>query len=257
MKVPPVEQQVNYSSGFNKRFLVVLFIIISSVSVSAQTPLRPVFPSGQVEAGEDSTSKGPAGQAEAGEDLPPNGSAGQMEANEDLIPKDPSRQAEAGEDSSLDYSSGQREVIPAGNSSPGTSSDFFIAPLVEIIGYSRKGPSFGAGFALGAGNGVAIGMRFLYGIDTESIHMMELGVFLRFYLQGASICTGPFFQLNAGASIYNHKHAVYPPARVGALSSGISAGWRFRLGKRWYFEPSIRAGYPYIAGVGASFAFRL
>ncbi|MCL1929333.1 MAG: DUF3575 domain-containing protein [Treponema sp.] len=135
-------------------------------------------------------------------------------------------------------------------------TDFFFAPLAEIVGYSRKGPSLGGGFALGAGNGVAIGARFLYAIDTETIHTMEITAFMRFYLLGANVCTGPFIQLNAGASIYNHEQGVYTPAEVGSLSAGIAAGWRFLLGERWYIEPSIRAGYPYIAGVGVSFAFR-
>jgi hypothetical protein len=140
--------------------------------------------------------------------------------------------------------------------------DFFVAPLVEIIGYGMDGwPSFGAGFALGAGNGVAVGARFMYGIDTKSIHFMELAVFMRFYLQGPEANTGSFVQLNAGAAIFGFENAPTIPAKAGTVSLGIAAGWRFPLGtnavRRWYVEPAIRAGYPYSIGAGASFAFCL
>ncbi|MCL1815181.1 MAG: DUF3575 domain-containing protein [Treponema sp.] len=139
----------------------------------------------------------------------------------------------------------------------GERQDIFIAPLAEVIGYSRQGPSFGGGFALGAGDGIAVGMRFLYAIDTEDVHTMEMTVFTRFYLRRSEACTGPFVQINIGAAIFDLKHTASPPAEVGAPSAGIAAGWRFPLGKRWYIEPAIRLGYPYIAGAGAAFAFRL
>jgi hypothetical protein len=146
--------------------------------------------------------------------------------------------------------------------SEGSPPDFFIAPLVEVMGYGRdRRPSFGTGFAIGAGNGVAIGTRFMYGIDTESVHVMELAVFVRFYVQGPEANTGPFFQLNAGAAIFGLEHAPATPAKAGVLSAGIAAGWRFPLGsasvRRWYIEPAVRAGYPYSIGAGVSFAFRL
>lgn len=136
-------------------------------------------------------------------------------------------------------------------------ADFFIAPLAEIIGYSRKSLAFGSGFALGAGSGVAIGLHFLYTIDTESINTMEIIVFMRFYLQGAGSSTGLFVQLNTGASIIDYGKAAFPPAESGDISAGLAVGWRFLLKNRWYLEPVIRVGYPYIAGVGVSFAYRL
>ena len=136
-------------------------------------------------------------------------------------------------------------------------TDIFIAPLAEVIGFSFKGPAFGGGFALGAGNGVAVGARFLYAVDTESIHTFEIAFFMRFYFKGADACTGPFGQLNIGAAIHEHEHAAFPITKLGVFSAGIAAGWRLPLGKRWYFEPSVRAGYPYLVGTGVAFAFRL
>jgi len=140
---------------------------------------------------------------------------------------------------------------------PSESPGFFIAPLVEVAGYGRKGPAFGGGLALGGGEGVAIGVHFLYAIDTESVHTLELAVFMRFYLLGSNAVTGPFIQLNAGAAIHARKSFPSFPADAGGLSAGIAAGWRFPLGQRWYIEPAVRIGYAYIAGAGVSFAFRL
>ena len=135
--------------------------------------------------------------------------------------------------------------------------DFFVAPLAEVLGYSRKGPAFGGGLAVGAGSGVAIGLRLFYAIDTESINTLEIAVFMRFYLQGPDACTGLFVQLNAGASIFDYENAASPPAEAGDISLGIAVGWRFLVGSRWYLEPAVRVGYPYIGGLGISFAYRL
>ncbi|MDR0447744.1 MAG: DUF3575 domain-containing protein [Treponema sp.] len=135
--------------------------------------------------------------------------------------------------------------------------DLFIAPLAEIIGYSKRGSSFGAGLALGAGSGTAIGARFLYAVDPDSFQIMEIAVFTRFYFQGSKVSTGPFAQLNAGAAIYNHQNAAAPPADDGSFSLGLAFGWRFPLRNRLNIEPSVRVGYPYIAGAGVSLAFQL
>jgi hypothetical protein len=134
--------------------------------------------------------------------------------------------------------------------------DFFIAPLAEVLGYGRKGPAFGGGLAVGAGDGVAVGARLLYAIDTESVNALELAVFVRWYLLGSKASSGPFVQVNAGAAVFAHKSAVSFPAEAGSLSADFAAGWRFPLGEHWYIEPAVRAGYPHIAGAGVSAGFR-
>jgi hypothetical protein len=145
------------------------------------------------------------------------------------------------------------EGSPPENQSPG----FFIAPLIEIPGYSRKGPAFGGGLSLGAGDGVTIGCRFLYAIDTESVHTLEIAIFMRFYLNHNNAVTGPFIQFNTGASIHALNSFPSFPAEAGGLSVDLAAGWRFPLGRRWYIEPAIRAGYAFILGAGVAFAYRL
>jgi hypothetical protein len=101
-----------------------------------------------------------------------------------------------------------------------------------------------------------VGVRLLYTVDTESVNALELAVFLRWYLLGPNASSGPFVQVNAGAAVFTHKSAVSFPAEAGSISAGFAAGWRFLLGERWYIEPAVRAGYPYIAGAGVSAGFR-
>ena len=134
--------------------------------------------------------------------------------------------------------------------------NFFIAPLAQILGYSRVGSAVGAGFSLSSGDGIAIGFSFLYFIDAEYVTTMEITALMRFYLFGPDAITGPFVQLNIGSSTFAYKSLVPFPAKAGTLSAGISAGWRIPFKEQWYLEYNIRVGFPYIAGVGASAAFR-
>jgi hypothetical protein len=132
---------------------------------------------------------------------------------------------------------------------------FFAGPLTEIL-YSRTSPAFGGGAFIGAGDGVSIGLRVLYTIDFETITSLEIGVFIRFYIFGYQADHGPFVQLNAGTVMFARHTAVGLPADVGTISAFVSGGWRFLLGSRFFIEPAIRLGTPYIIGAGASAGVR-
>ena len=135
---------------------------------------------------------------------------------------------------------------------------FFIAPLAEVSGYGRKGPGFGGGIALGMGDVVSAGFRLLYSkaMGAESINTLEIAVFMRFFPFSSTVPAGFFFQIEGGGALFAHNKAPSFPADAGGVMAGITAGWRFPLGNRWYIEPSVRAGYPYIAAAGVSAAFR-
>ena len=139
------------------------------------------------------------------------------------------------------------------------SWDFFAAPLVEVIGFGRKALAIGGGFALGTGDRAALGFRLLYAVapDAESVTVLELAAFTRFYFFKREDRRGPFAQLNVGAALYAYKSAVSFPAKAGTISVGLAAGWRFPFGNHWYVEPAVRAGYPYMFGGGVSAGFRL
>jgi len=136
---------------------------------------------------------------------------------------------------------------------------FFIAPLLEVNGYGRERPAVGCGFALGIGDGISEGFRLIYAkaLGGESIDSLELSVFFRVYPLSHNVPTGLFFQLDTGAVIFAYDEAISFPAKAGDAAIGIAAGWRFSLRERWYIEPAIRAGYPYLIGVGVSGGFRL
>ena len=85
--------------------------------------------------------------------------------------------------------------------------DIFIAPVAEVLGYSRDGVAFGGGVALGVEDtGTAMGLRFLYASDIDSMKTMELTVLIRFYLFNQDEHTGLFLQANGGASLLSIKN---------------------------------------------------
>jgi hypothetical protein len=133
--------------------------------------------------------------------------------------------------------------------------DFFIAPLTEVIGYSFDTIAYGTGLCIGYGSGNTIGIRLLYAGNPEKFIFMEVLFFLRLYLSRSGVARGFFIQLNSGPVIYAHGR----PERTGYgnISAGFSAGWRFFLGKQWFIEPAVRAGFPYVAGGGISAGLRL
>ena len=135
--------------------------------------------------------------------------------------------------------------------------DFFIAPLAEALLYSPNSFEAGGGLALGYGTGAAIGIRLLYAFDSDKHGILEILFFLRYYLGGSNARTGPFLQLNGGPVLFTYDGIGTIRERVGTISAGLSFGWRFPFGEKWFIEPAVRAGYPYIAGAGVSAGLRL
>jgi hypothetical protein len=83
--------------------------------------------------------------------------------------------------------------------------------------------------------------------DTGTLELAALG---RWYF--LSFETSRLFaQLELGLDLIFHEKRTIP-----AFLGGLAAGWRIPLGA-WYLEPEIRAGYPYIWGLGLSFGRRI
>jgi hypothetical protein len=142
---------------------------------------------------------------------------------------------------------------------PGSREELFIAPLFEANLYSGSSTALGGGITAGWGDGTAMGIKTLYCADREGLRILELLVFLRCYLLQNSgrgwKNRGPFVQAETGAAIFG-RDGLSVPAKLGSPSAGLLVGWRLPLGKRYYVEPSIRAGYPYVAGAGIAAGFR-
>jgi hypothetical protein len=131
---------------------------------------------------------------------------------------------------------------------------FFIAPVVETALFSTEKAAFGAGLAFGYDGAVMLGYRALYFIDPDGLGTLELGIFFRVYLP-SDRHDGFFIQAGAGPCVFAEEAPLFPP-KLSATSAGVILGWRFLLGSRWYVEPYLRAGYPFVAGAGTSAGFR-
>jgi hypothetical protein len=124
--------------------------------------------------------------------------------------------------------------------------------------YSVDAAAFGGGLTAGYGFDIgALGIRAAYLADTDGLATVETGLFVRFYLPLAFMGqdrfrAGPFLQFSLGPVFFFGDQDQL----AGSVSAGLSAGWRFLVGKRWYVEPALRAGYSYIVGAGVSGGLR-
>jgi hypothetical protein len=142
---------------------------------------------------------------------------------------------------------GLTEIIPQ-------KGDFWISPGVEMAMYNNM--TLGYSLALGYGKGASIGIKVSYYPKTEDIAFMEFLFLLRVYFLGASAYSGPFLQLSGGPTLVDIDGNLSFPEEFGILSGGISFGWRFLFNDRFFIEPSIRGGYPYMFGAGFSAGVR-
>jgi hypothetical protein len=109
---------------------------------------------------------------------------------------------------------------------------------------------FSASLALGRyfGTGVKTGYSHNFS-GTGTLEMAALGRW--YFLSMKNEKSRLFVQVEAGADLIFYEQKTLP-----AVLGGLAAGWRFNLG-RWYLEPVIRGGYPYIWGGGIGFGYRI
>ena len=135
--------------------------------------------------------------------------------------------------------------------------DLSIAVNGEALLYGSDSIAFGGGIMMGYGTGSMLGTKLAYYLNTEEdLAILELSFIFRFYLLGAGMYKGPFVQLMTGPSLINRSGSLEIPPNTGAISVGLCLGWRFLFNDRWFIEPAIRGGYPYIAGAGLSAGVR-
>jgi hypothetical protein len=118
---------------------------------------------------------------------------------------------------------------------------------------TRAWGAFGGGLALGWDiNGASLGVRAVYNVNGKPMQVLESLFFARCYLPSLAGRGGFFVQLEAGPGFVFEEGYT-----VGTISAGLMTGWRFLLGRRWFVEPFVRAGYPFIAGGGVGTGLRL
>lgn len=134
---------------------------------------------------------------------------------------------------------------------PSERGDVWISPAAEIAFYSAFSFSYGPGLAVGYGKRVSTGLKALFLFDAENeLDVMEINFLIRWYLLASdSVSSGPFIQFAGGPAIFFEREKdISMPAEYGMFSAGLSLGWRFHIGKLFFIEPSVRGGYPYMAG---------
>jgi len=146
---------------------------------------------------------------------------------------------------------------------PARRGDFWVCLGGETAFYSYSGISVGPSLSAAYGSKFSIGLRAAWFFDTKNeLDALELNFLLRYYFMGGapSVASGetrpsagPYLQLTGGPVLFFDKaEGMTMPAHWGRVSAGLTFGWRFLFGKLFFVEPHIRAGYPYLAGVGVS-----
>ncbi|MDR2964746.1 MAG: hypothetical protein LBU88_03120 [Treponema sp.] len=117
----------------------------------------------------------------------------------------------------------------------------------ELNANSRKSVAVGGNLSFGMGINELFDAGFKagysYGMDTLST--LEFQGLFRYKNLPFNI-TGLFVQAELGAVIFFYEGDTYP-----SFLGGLAAGWRIFPGSgNWYIEPQVRAGYPFLWGVG-------
>ena len=134
--------------------------------------------------------------------------------------------------------------------------DIWLSLGADVSMYSTEGFSYGGSFAFGFGSGSSIGVKASYFFNEEGIDTLETCFLLRFYMLGRNSYSGPFLQFMGGVSLFNRSGNFAIPSNSGALSAGFCFGWRFLFADRWFLEPAVRGGYPYLFGGAISAGIR-
>lgn len=135
--------------------------------------------------------------------------------------------------------------------------ELWICPGGEIARYSISNFAYGGSFALGYGNGAAIGLKGAFYADNSGVvTTVELSFLFRLYFFGSASYAGPYAELSGGPALFTKSGGLKLPSKWGSVTGGIGLGWRFNLGRFWFLDGSVRGGYPYIAGAGLSFGLR-
>jgi hypothetical protein len=147
---------------------------------------------------------------------------------------------------------------------PDEKGEFFVGTTAQTAFYSVDAAAFGGGAVFGYSFDIgAIGVTLDYLADTGGLTTYAPGLFVRFYLPLAFIDaadrfrSGPFLQFGLGPTFHTRDPRIPPDAVTGTVAAGLSAGWRVLLGRRWYIEPALRGGTPFLVGAGVTGGLRL
>jgi len=96
----------------------------------------------------------------------------------------------------------------------------------------------------------SVGVTFTTSVNFTGDTVLEPAAMFRWYFLGIGH-TGFFAQADLGAYIIFEDNEIYS-----LFLGGLRGGYRMPLGSRFYVEPSVRVGYPFAFGVGATAGVR-
>jgi hypothetical protein len=144
-------------------------------------------------------------------------------------------------------------IVPVFAQNKAVYENLWVCPVFETGLYGVSNPSFGGGLAVGYGDKMALGIKAIYWSDRGDVRALELNVLVRHYFFSERTTVpgaGLFLQFSGGPAIITN------PTRAATISAGLGVGWRFHLGRHFFIEPAIRAGYPYFGTGGLSAGLR-
>jgi hypothetical protein len=137
-------------------------------------------------------------------------------------------------------------------------SDFWLCAGAETAFYGISKLAYGGSIALGYGSGSSIGIKAAYLYNTEGFTVIEFNFLLRWYFLGRTSADGLFIQFGGGPVFFTEGNTPFnASAHTASMSVGLDLGWRILLGRRFFLEPSVRAGYPFFIGAGLSAGLNL
>ena len=140
-------------------------------------------------------------------------------------------------------------ALPVFAEEDGKREKFWISPGAEVAMFSISNVAYGGGLSLGYGNRASIGLKAAWFFDgNNEVNTLELAFLFRWYFLNPS--SRLFIQFNGGPAFFIKDDSLFDSSESGVISAGLAVGWRHLFGKYWFVEGSIRAGYPYIAGIG-------
>jgi len=134
--------------------------------------------------------------------------------------------------------------------------NLFAGLGAEANAYTRKGAAAGGVLSLG----VDIAQMFGAGIKTSFFHnfdaigTLELSAFGRFYfmslLSDIPLLKGFFAQAELGTAVLFEDSGSYSAGSYPAFAAALAVGWRLTFMEKFYVEPFVRTGYPFIWSLG-------
>jgi len=120
----------------------------------------------------------------------------------------------------------------------------FAGAGMEVNANTRNGAALGGVLIAGVelNHQFASGLKVTISHNLEETAALELQPFFRYNLPFGA---GFFAQAELGVSVFFEDGESYP-----AFMGGAAFGWRYVITKNYYVEPYVRAGYPFIWGIG-------